>query len=132
LTRLSWWGYHVSLTGGRGGGLPMSEYFRLHCVPEAERKKGKVAIWGVRDLTLRTILFTISRMAGSSSPHMALQSYFQYAIECTEPQVFNWADVVLRSMKKKLTKCRQCDLKKFGYGSLLVSFFLERVPLLRL
>jgi hypothetical protein len=106
LTGLSRRRHYVSLTGGRGGGLPMSEYYRLHCVPEAERKKGKVVIWGVRDLTLRTILFTIARMAGSSTPHMALQSYFQYAIECTEPWVFNWADVVLRSIKKKLTKCR--------------------------
>ena len=72
LTRLSWHGHYVILTGGRGGGLPMSEYCRLHCVPEAERKKGKVAIWGVRDLTLCTILFTISRMAGSSTAHMDL------------------------------------------------------------
>jgi hypothetical protein len=47
LTGLSRRGYHVSLTGSRGGGLPMSEYCHLHCVPEAERKKGKVAIWGV-------------------------------------------------------------------------------------
>jgi len=74
LTGLSRQGYHVSLTSDRGGGLPMSEYCHLHCVPEAERKKGKVAIWGVRDLTLRTILFTIARMAGSFDPHMALQS----------------------------------------------------------
>jgi hypothetical protein len=76
LTGLSWWGYYVSLNGSRGGGLPMSEYYHLHCVPEVERKKGKVSIWGVQDLTLHTILFTIARMAGSSSPHMALQSYF--------------------------------------------------------
>ena len=63
---------------------------------------------------------------------MALQSYFQYAIECTEPQVFNCSDAVLHSMKRKLTKCRRGDLKQFGYGTILVSFFLERVPLLRL
>jgi hypothetical protein len=132
LTGLSRHGYHVSLTGSRGGGLSMSEYYRLHCVPEEERKKGKVAIWGVWDLTLRTILFTISRMDGSFAPHMALQSYFQYAIECIEPRVFNWADAVLRSMKRKLTKCKQGNLKQFRYGSLLVSLFLERVPLLRL
>jgi hypothetical protein len=106
LTGLSRCGYHVSLTGSRGGGLPMSEYCRLHCVPEAERKKGKVSIWGVWDLTLNTILFTISHMVRSFTPHMELQSYFQYAIECTEPQVFNWADAVLRSMKRQLTKCR--------------------------
>jgi hypothetical protein len=63
----------------------MSEYCHLYCVPEAERSKEKVAIWGVQDLTLRTILFTIVHMDGSTAPHMALQSYFQYAIECTEP-----------------------------------------------
>jgi hypothetical protein len=132
LTGLSWHGYHATLTGGRGGGLPMSEYVRQYCVPEAERSKGKVSIWGVQDLTLRTILFTIAHMAGSIAPHMALQIYFQYAIECTEPRVFNWSDAVLHSMKRKSMKCRKGDLKQFGYGSLLVSFFLKRVPLLRL
>jgi hypothetical protein len=76
LTGLSQQGYYVSLTGSRGGGMQMSEYCCLHCVLEAERKKGKVAIWGVRYLTLRTILFTIAWMARIFAPHMALQSYF--------------------------------------------------------
>jgi hypothetical protein len=89
LTGLSRCGYYVSLTGSRGGGLKMSEYCNQYCVPKVERKKGKVSIWGVTDLNLHTILFTIARMAGSSAPHMALQSYFQYAIEFTEPRVFN-------------------------------------------
>ena len=44
LTGLSKHGYYVSLTSSRGGGLKMSEYYNQHCVPEAERKKGKVAI----------------------------------------------------------------------------------------
>jgi hypothetical protein len=65
-------GSHESLTRGRGGGLPMSEYVRSHCVPEAERRKGKVFIWGFQYLSLQTILFTISRMAGSADLHMAL------------------------------------------------------------
>jgi hypothetical protein len=80
----------------------MSEYVRRHCVPEVERSKGKVSIWGVQDLTLQTILFTIASMVRSVALHMALQSYFQYEIECTEPQVFNWSDVILRSMKRQL------------------------------
>ena len=91
-----------------------------------------MAIWGVQDLTLRTILFTIACMDGSTAPHMDFQSYFQYSIECTEPRVFNWLDAVLFSVKRQLTKCRRGDLKQFGYRSLLVSFFLDRVPLLRL
>jgi hypothetical protein len=102
LMGLSRRGSRVTLTGSRGGGLPMNEYIRQYCVPEAERRSGKVAIRDVWDLPLWTILFTISRMAGSASPHMALQSYFQYAVECMEPRVFNWCDGVLRSMKKQV------------------------------
>jgi hypothetical protein len=71
-TGLSRRGYYVSLTGSRGGGLKMSEYCNQYCVPEAERKKGKVAIWGVTNLTLRTIIFMTAWMAGSFSLHMAL------------------------------------------------------------
>jgi hypothetical protein len=48
LMGLSRRGSHVTLTGGRGGGLPMSEYLRRYCDPEAERRKGKVSIRGVR------------------------------------------------------------------------------------
>jgi hypothetical protein len=39
LTGLSRRGAHVTLTGGRGGGLSMSEYIRRHCEPEAERQR---------------------------------------------------------------------------------------------
>jgi hypothetical protein len=44
LTGLSRRGARVNLIGGQGGGLPMSEYIRRHCEPDAERRKGKVAI----------------------------------------------------------------------------------------
>jgi hypothetical protein len=89
----------------------MSEYISEHCEPDVERRKGKVEIRGLRDLTLETILFTIARMEGSASPHMALQSYFQYVIECLEPRVFNWCDDLLHSMKTQLTKSKNGDLK---------------------
>jgi hypothetical protein len=35
-------------------------------------------------------------------------------------------------MKRQLTKCRRGNLKQFRYRSIVVSFFLERVPLLLL
>jgi hypothetical protein len=72
LTGLSRRRYHANLTGGKGNELPMSEYYHQYCVPKAERNKGKVAIWGVQYPTLRTILFTIARMARSAALHMAL------------------------------------------------------------
>jgi hypothetical protein len=52
--------------------FPMSDYVHQYCVPEVERSKGKVTIWGVQDLTLWTIVFTIASMARSMSPLMDL------------------------------------------------------------
>ena len=73
LMGLSHRGYRVTLIGSRGGNLPMSEYIHWYCDPEVERCRGKVSIRDVRDLPFRTILFTISQIAGSASPHMSLQ-----------------------------------------------------------
>jgi hypothetical protein len=49
-----------------------------------------------------------------------------------EPRVFNWCEGILKSMKKELTKFQNGQIKQFGYGSILVSFFLKRFPVLRL
>jgi hypothetical protein len=111
LTMLSHRGSRVTLTGSRRGGEPMSHYISAHCVPGTHKHCDQIAIRDVRDLPLQTILYTITCMAGSAAPHMALQSYFQYALECMEPRVFNWCNKVLRSMKKQLTKCRNGALK---------------------
>ena len=110
-TGLSHRGSRVTLTGSRGGGAPMNHYISEHCVLGTQKHNSKFTIRDVRDLPLRTILYTIKRMAGSETPHMALQSYFQYALECMEPRVFNWCEGVLKSMKKQLNKCRSGGLK---------------------
>jgi hypothetical protein len=132
LTGLSHRESRVSLSGDRGGGEPMDYYIVQHCSTGIDKQSGKVPIKNVLELPLRTIVFTITHVAGSAAPHMALHSQFQYAIECMEPRVFNWCEGLLKNMKKQLTKCRTGLLKQCGYGSILVSFFLERVPLLRL
>jgi len=100
LTGLSRCGSQVTLTCNRGGGEPMDYYVSHHYVPGTEKHNGKVVIRDVHDLPLHTILYTITRMEGSATPHMALQSHFQYEIECMEPTVFNWREGVLKSMKQ--------------------------------
>ena len=47
LTGLSRRGSHVTLTGDRGCGLPMSEYVHRYCDPDSKRHKGKFAIRSV-------------------------------------------------------------------------------------
>ena len=54
-----------------------------------------------------------------------------YAIEAMAPTGFNWGDELLSVFKDQLSKCRQGELKQFGYVSILACFFFERVPQLR-
>jgi len=55
----------------------------------------------------------------------------QYALECLEPKVFNWCDGLLSMMKEQLTKVKNSKLKNFGYGSILTTFALEKIPLMQ-
>jgi hypothetical protein len=122
----------VSLSGFRGGGEKTENYISQHCVVGTRKSSGKIPIKNVRDISLRTVLFTITRVVGSVAPHLATNSQMQYVVDCMAPTIFNWCEGILESMKDQLTKCKIGRLKQFGYGSILVSFFLERVPLLRL
>ena len=54
-----------------------------------------------------------------------------YAMEAMEPTVFKSAEALLPIFKDQLTKCRQGELKQFGFGSILACFFFERVPQMR-
>jgi hypothetical protein len=89
LTGLSRRGSQITLTGSRRGGAPMNHYISEHCVSGTQKHSGKFAIRDIRDFPLQTILYTITHMERTAAPHMALQIYFQYALECMEPQVFN-------------------------------------------
>ena len=54
-----------------------------------------------------------------------------YVVECMAPTIFNWSEGLLVILKDQLTKFRRGELKKFGYGVGVVSFFLEIFPLVR-
>ena len=48
-----------------------------------------------------------------------------------EPIVFNWAEAVLSQMKEQLSKAKGGRKKNFNYGSIFISFALERIPLMQ-
>ena len=91
----------------------------------------KIPIEEVMDLPLRTVLFTMQRVGGSQGAHQASGSHMLYASEAMMPTVYNWVDDLPSVFKDQLTKCRQGEFKQFGYGTILETFFFERVPHLR-
>ena len=63
--------------------------------------------------------------------HQDSRAHMLYAIEAMAPTVFNWAKALLPIFKNQLTKCRQGELKQFGFGSILSYIFFEQLPQMR-
>ena len=109
----------------------MDHYIRLFCAPSTQKKAGRAPIPAITDIVLRTVLLTITRAFGSLGAHAATKAQMVYAVECLEPRVFNWCEGLRTNMMSQLTSCRTGKQSQFGYGSILVAIFLERVPILQ-
>ena len=122
LTGLSRWGAPISLISSRGGDITTQELINRHCIPGTRTLGKKIPIKAVVDGPLRTVLFTMQRVAGSQGVHQESRAHMVYAIEAMEPTVFNWVEALLPVFKDQLTKCWQGELKQFGFRSILVCF----------
>ena len=65
-----------------------------------------MAIPTVDDVALHAMLFMVTRAAGSQAQHEALKTHLRLALECLNPTMFNWVEMVTMNMKRKLTNCR--------------------------
>lgn len=79
---------------------------------------------------MRAILWLIVRLARSKSPYVATKAQLLLAVDCVQPQMFNWCEAVLRQLKAELIACKTWSQQIFGYGTLIVSFILEKVPVM--
>ena len=111
LTGISRWGAPISLTGSRGGDITTQELIDRHCAPGTGTSRKKIPIKAVMDRSLRTIFFTMQRVAGSQGVHQDSRAHMLYAIEAMAPTVFNWAEPKLPIFKDQLIKCCQGELK---------------------
>jgi hypothetical protein len=50
------------------------------------------------------------------------------AVQCLNAQIFDWSTTLLDCMKRQLTDCQLWMQRNFGFGTILCSFFFERVP----
>lgn len=93
--------------------------------------EGKVKIETItNNLIFRMILFNMVCVYGTQALHEASKFKFQHVISCLTPIIFNWCGGLLSDTKRQLTKGKHGNLKKFGFGLILVTFVLEQVPLI--
>jgi hypothetical protein len=74
LTGLSKRGVPIDFSGQRALPEKVGVYLARHCVPGARLVGGRIPIKDIRELPLRSILFTITSVIGSTSAHLASRS----------------------------------------------------------
>ena len=129
LTGLPNRGEQLNLAGTRPGGQSLDSLRADWCIPDQHHAKG-IEIKYISRRELMVIAFTVTRICGSATLHIATGSQMRMAIDCFRGTIFNWCDAVLANLKGQLTRAKTRRLKTFGYGPLVVSFALERVPML--
>ena len=74
ITISSRWGENISLSKARGGEEMAYSRINQYCTPGTHKVRRNIPIKKLRDITLRTIIFTIARFLGSKSPHHVTKS----------------------------------------------------------
>ena len=121
-------GEHLSLFGTRPGGQSLTS-LRLEWCNNQDQDKG-IEIKYITRPELMVIAFTVARLCGAAALHMVTGSQMRMAVDCFQGTIFNWCEAVLANLKGQLTRAKEGQTKTFGYGALVVSFALERVPML--
>jgi hypothetical protein len=100
---LSLHGATMFLVGARRGRVEkVDDYVAHYCHPGTQKRNNKLPIGKVHDLTLCTILFTITQAVGSTIPHLASRSQVDYSMMCMSSIMYNWCGAVFTNMKDQL------------------------------
>ena len=82
----------------------------------------------ITDLSLQVIVFLIGWITGFAALHQAYYAQMNYVFLCLNAQVFYWTTTFLECMKRQLIDFHLWTHRNFGFGTILCSFFFERVP----
>jgi hypothetical protein len=85
----------------------MDSYVREYCRRSSQKVSRKLPISQVVSLPLRTILFTVTRIAGRTTPHLATNGQMQYALIAMDGVVYNWCMGLLVNMNDQLARCKR-------------------------
>ena len=125
LMGLSKRGEAITFSGHQGSEYSTDDYIDEFCRVGACKVSGKIPIKDVTSLPLRTILFTLTKLEGSTGPNLALKSQMALAIECLELKMFSWSHGLLVNLKDQLNKCRAGGKNNLGMVPSWLHFFLS-------
>ena len=107
--------------------MTIDEYIVVYCFLDTEKVGIQIPTNSIQVLRLNSILLALGRIVGLASLHQSSQPLMFYAVECMRPTVYDWRTALLSNMKQQLSDCKMGRIRKFGFGSILSTFFFERV-----
>ena len=120
----------MNLEGTSRGHDPLSvqNYIDIYCEPGTQKRGSFIPIVHIRNFPLQVLTSTIVRVAGSSSLHLATRNQMRLVVDGMQGALYDWCSRVILIMRKQISDCKRGRRKNFGYSSILVAFFFERVP----
>ena len=112
--------------------MSVQDYINTYCTLGSQKKGSCVPIVNISNFPLQVLVSTIVRVAGYSSLHLATRNQMRIGVECLQGTVFDCCSGIIPIMKKQLSDCKRGRRNNFGYSSVLVAFFFERVPAISL
>jgi len=76
-------------------------------------------------------MWMIGCLVEAKSEHVAIKAQFILALDCLQSHIFDWCEGVVRHIREELKTFKTWSKREFWYGMLIVSFILERVPVMR-
>jgi hypothetical protein len=106
----------------------IAELIKIHCKVDIDKVGTQFPIKNISNLSLKVIVLLIGQITGSASLHQAFWVHMNCVFQFLNAQFFYWSTSLLDYMKRQLTECRMRRHINFGFGTILFSFFFERVP----
>jgi hypothetical protein len=128
LTGLSRRGETVDLHTFPTGERKVEELIVEYCVAGTNTRTSWIPVNSIINIRLQTILSLIGWITGSTAHHKATRAHLNCALWCLDGHIFDWSTTLLEAMRRQLTDCRERTHRNFGFGTILCSFFFERVP----
>ena len=105
----------------------IAELIGLYYAADTDHMNTQVPIRKITNLSLQAIVLLIGRITGSVALHQASRAQMNCVVQCLNAQFFNWSTTLLECMKRKLTDWCLWTHRNFGFGTIMCSFFFERV-----
>jgi hypothetical protein len=130
LTGLPFHGMALPIDPQLSGDERVGDLVARHCTGPNPMSGSVIQIEAIDDLLTECITAMVVRIYGSLGTQRITGGQLRIVERVLDGDLFSWGVLLHTKMMGQVNRCRRSDSGDFTFGSILVAWFLERVPLL--